>query len=174
MKILDGKKLADDILEGLKKEIAKKNLKLKLAVVLIGEDLASLIFVREKEKACKKIGIGFELFKFSKEIIQQELEREIKKITEKRDVSGLVVQLPLPKEMNSQEILNLIPLEKDVDILSQEASEKFKSGNSSVIPPVVAAVVTVDGAIAHAAVALGRPTLALFGPTEPDVWFPYA
>jgi len=136
MIILDGRKLAEEILEKLKKEAEGKNL--KLAVVLVGEDPVSLIFVRGKEKACTKIGIDFELFRFPQTIKQQDLEKEIKKIAE--DVSGLVIQLPLPKEINNREILNLIPLEKDVDVLSQEAFEKFKAGNSLIIPPVVAAI----------------------------------
>ncbi len=118
MKLLDGKKLAGKILENLKKEIKKKQLKLKLAVILVGEDPASKIFIREKGRACKFVGIGFESFIFSFEISQKELKKEIKKIEEDSIVSGMVIQLPLPKKFNTDEILNLIPLKKNVEIIS--------------------------------------------------------
>lgn len=116
--ILDGRKLADKILERLKKEIKKKQLKLKLAVILVGEDPASKIFIREKEKACKFIGIDFESFIFSFEISQKELKKEIKKVGKDPIVSGMVIQLPLPKKFNTDEILNLIPPKKNVEIIS--------------------------------------------------------
>jgi methylenetetrahydrofolate dehydrogenase (NADP+)/methenyltetrahydrofolate cyclohydrolase len=138
MKLLEGKKAAEDILERVKKEAKGKNL--KLAVVLVGEDPASLIFVKEKGKACKKAGIGFELLKLPSEIEQTNLEKEIKGLAEREDVSGIVVQLPLPEKINVQGILNIIPLEKDADVLSQKSFDKFKVGDSLIIPPVVAAV----------------------------------
>ncbi len=138
MELLEGKKIAKDILRGLEKEARGRNL--KLVIVLVGEDPASLIFVKEKERACKKIGIGFELFKFSSDIKQDELEKKIREIARKEDTSGLVVQLPLPKSLNAQNILDIIPAGKDVDVLSQGFFEEFKAGNSLILPPVVAAI----------------------------------
>ncbi len=73
MIILDGKKLAEKILDRLKKEIREKQLKLKLAIVLVGEDPDSKIFVRHKKKACEKVGIDFESFKFSSKISNSKL-----------------------------------------------------------------------------------------------------
>ncbi len=118
MKILDGKKISEKILANLKKEIKNKRLKLKLAIVLVGEDSDSKIFVRQKKKACEKVGIDFELFKFSSKISNSELKKEIKKIVQKSDINGIVVQLPLPKNLHTEEILNLIPKEKDAEIVS--------------------------------------------------------
>ncbi len=118
MIILDGKKLSEKILKKLKAEIKRKRLKLKLSIILVGEDSNSKIFVRQKKKACEKVGIDFELFKFSSKISNSELKKEIKKIVQKSDINGIVVQLPLPKGLDTEEILNLIPEEKDAEIVS--------------------------------------------------------
>ena len=116
--ILDGKKISEKILKKLKAEIKRKRLKLKLSIVLVGGDSSSKIFIRQKQKACEKVGIDFELFKFSSKISNSELKKEIKKIVQKSDINGIVVQLPLPKNLHTEEILNLIPKEKDAEIVS--------------------------------------------------------
>jgi len=118
MIILDGKKLSEKILNNLKKEIEKKRLKLKLSIVLIGEDLDSKIFIKQKKRACEKVGIDFELFKFPSKISSSELKKEIKKIIQNPNIKNIVVQLPLPKSLNTEEILNLIPKEKDAEVVS--------------------------------------------------------
>lgn len=118
MIILDGKKLSEKILKNLKREIKKKRLKLKLAVVLVGRDSVSTIFVRQKQKACEKVGIDFELFEFPSRISVAKLKKEIRKIVEDPNNSGIVIQLPLPKNLHTEEILNLIPKEKDAEIVS--------------------------------------------------------
>ena len=118
MIILDGKKLSEKILKKLKAEIKRKRLKLKLSIVLVGEDSNSKIFVGQKKKACEKVGIDFELFKFSSKISNSELKKEIKKIVQNPNIKNIVVQLPLPKGLNTEEILNLIPKGKDAEIVS--------------------------------------------------------
>jgi len=137
MILLDGKKIAGKLLNEIKKEIKEKKLQLKLAVILVGENSVSEIFIREKEKACQKVGIDFELFKFPSIIAPETLEREIKKIVDNPENSGIVIQLPLPKDLNVQEILNLIPSEKDIDVLSEKSIRKFKRGELKILPPVV-------------------------------------
>ncbi|KPJ55385.1 hypothetical protein AMJ47_00770 [Parcubacteria bacterium DG_72] len=113
--ILDGKKLAEKILKEVKEEIEQKQLKLKLAVVLVGEDEISKIYVEKKKKVCQKVGIGFELFEFAQDIEQEQLEKEIERIAERKDVLAVVVQLPLPENIDTDKILNMIPQEKDVE-----------------------------------------------------------
>ena len=115
MKILDGKKLSQKILNNLKKEIEKKQLKIKLAIVLVGDNQQSKIYIRKKKEACEKIGIEFKLFKFSSQIQEIELLKKIKTIIKDDSISGAVVQLPLPKHINTDQVLNLIPKEKDVE-----------------------------------------------------------
>ena len=118
MIILDGKKLSEKILKKLKAEIKRKRLKLKLSIVLVGDDSDSKIFIRQKKKACERVGIDFELFKFSSKISNSELKKEIKKIIQDPNIKNIVVQLPLPKGLNAEEVLNLIPKEKDAEIIS--------------------------------------------------------
>ena len=139
MKILDGEKLAERILSNLKKEIKNRQLKLKLAVILVGDDFASEIFIKQKQKAAKKIGVGFQLFRFHK-IKQGRLKKEVKKIAQDRSISGIIVQLPLPKDINSKKILNAVPSKKDVDMLSDLNFNNFSKGRLIILPPTVGAV----------------------------------
>ncbi|MBU4274525.1 bifunctional 5,10-methylenetetrahydrofolate dehydrogenase/5,10-methenyltetrahydrofolate cyclohydrolase [Patescibacteria group bacterium] len=142
MKLLNGKKIAQEILGNLKKEIKKKNLKLKLVVVLVGDDQVSKIFVKQKEIACRKVGIKFSLLKLPNKTSFPILKKEIERTNKNPDVSGAIVQLPLPKHLREkdQEILNIILQDKDVDILSEKNLGKFYTGNLSVLPPVVGAI----------------------------------
>lgn len=132
--LLDGRTLSKKIL----REIKEEQLGLSLAVVLVGGDPASRSFIKQKEKACEAASIKFRKVEFEEKINQEDLIKEIKKISEENN--GLVVQLPLPPKFNSQEVLNSIPPEKDPDVLSQKGFEEFESGTSLVLPPVVGAV----------------------------------
>jgi methylenetetrahydrofolate dehydrogenase (NADP+)/methenyltetrahydrofolate cyclohydrolase len=140
MKILDGKKLSAEILEEAKKEIAEKHLKLKVAVVFVGNDPASEIFIRQKEKACLFCGIDFELFKFPSNIGLEELKKEMGEMARDPKISGIIVQLPLPGSLKTQGILNLIPPEKDIDVLTEANLGKFYTSGSLILPPVVGGV----------------------------------
>lgn len=140
MIILDGKKLSEKILENLRNEIEQKQLKLKLAIILVGKNKVSEIFVRGKYEACKKVGIDFKLCSFSENIEEEKLKEKITELATDSEISGIVVQLPLPKNFNTQEILNLIPLKKDVDVLSGVAFEKFERNQLPILPPVVGAI----------------------------------
>jgi methylenetetrahydrofolate dehydrogenase (NADP+)/methenyltetrahydrofolate cyclohydrolase len=116
MKLLDGKKLSQKILKDLKKEL--KESKLKLAIVLVGNNPDSKKFIKQKQKACQFIGIDFKLFKFPAKIQEAKLLKEIKEIIKDSSISGIVIQLPLPKRLNTEKILKSIPKEKDAEIIS--------------------------------------------------------
>lgn len=137
MVILDGRKIAEEILQKLKKEIQNRHL--RLAVILVGKDPVSQIFVQKKKEACKRIGIDFKLFQFEENISSDLLKKEIEKIGDDQANSGIVIQLPLPAK-SQEEFLNLIPEEKDIDVLSAESFDKFSRGESNILPPTVAAV----------------------------------
>lgn len=107
--IIDGRKISEKILDEVKQEINKKQL--KLAVILVGQNEASKVYIEKKKEACQKVGIDFELFNFPVDVLQRDLEEKIKSI----DAAGIVVQLPLPKTINTEEALKLIPKEKDVE-----------------------------------------------------------
>ena len=142
MTLLNGKKIADKILNNLKKVINKRGLKLKMAIVLVGDDAPSKIFTKRKEEASKKIGVDFELFHFEKDISLLKLKKEVEKISLDKSVSGVVIQLPLPTKLKpfTQEILNIIPKEKDIDVLSENNLGSFYSGFLKIMPPVVGAI----------------------------------
>jgi len=136
--IIDGRKLSEEILLKLKRKA--KGLNLKLAIVLVGENKASELFTKKKGEACRKIGIDFELFKFSSKVKKERLKKEVLEIAKNPKISGLVIQLPLPKGIKEGEMLNLIPFKKDVDVLSEKSLKKFSQGDFEILPPTVGAV----------------------------------
>ena len=141
--IIDGKKLSEKILLECKKEIKDHNIKLRLGAVLVGNNSSSQSFIRQKRKSCEKVGIDFELFKFDAGIGELILEDKIKEITEREDISGLIIQLPLPSNIDVQKILNLIPPEKDIDILSEQNLGRLLQNNLPILPPTIAAIARI-------------------------------
>jgi len=137
MKILDGKKLSERILDGLKKKVKNRYLKLSLAVILVGNGQISRIFIHGIEKDSEKIGIDFKLFKFPAKIKPFNLKKEIKAIVRNPQNDGVIIQLPLPKKFHSEEFLNLIPAEKDINVLSEKSLGKFYQGTLKILPPTV-------------------------------------
>ncbi len=137
MQILDGKAFAADyrlkIAEKVKNLKETDNIVPGLAVVIIGEDPASQIYVRNKMKACEAAGIKSFNVVLPETITQSEAEEEVKKLAENSEVDGIIVQLPLPKKFDEKRILSLIPVEKDVDGLSSENLGKLLKGEDSLI-----------------------------------------
>lgn len=117
-KLMDGKALSDKIKKNLKirtEELFKETGKRPcLCVVLIGDNAASQIYVSSKENACKAVGIDSKSIK-AENVTQEELEDMIQKLNEDKTVNGILVQLPLPKGLNEEKIINLINPLKDVD-----------------------------------------------------------
>ena len=115
MILLKGKTIANKILAKISQEIKKNKLQLALAVILVGEDKASEIYVNLKKKAAKKIGVEFYLFKYGKNISESKVIEKIKELNADKKISGIIVQLPLPEKMNAQKIINAIDPKKDAD-----------------------------------------------------------
>ncbi len=119
MQILDGKKLSEKIKSQIKEET--KELKEKhdivpgLAVVLVGDDPASLTYVKMKEKACKEVGFYSIVHHMPHSISQAEIEETIKMMNQNPNIDGILVQLPLPPHIDTTNILELIDPAKDVD-----------------------------------------------------------
>jgi methylenetetrahydrofolate dehydrogenase (NADP+) / methenyltetrahydrofolate cyclohydrolase len=135
MKLLRGKKIADKILADLKKAVEKQKSEPALAVVLIGENKASKIYIRLKRQAAKKVGVDFHLFKFKNSAKEKEIIKFIKKLNQQKKVNGIIIQLPLPKNLNTQKIINAISSKKDADGFHPENIRKFlKNGKKSVSP----------------------------------------
>lgn len=116
--ILDGKKLSESIKINVKEEIAqlyqKTKHRPKLCVVLVGDNTASQTYVGSKENACKNVGIESETFRYST-MNQLELESLIMKLNKDKSVNGILVQLPLPKNLDEEKIIDMLDPMKDVD-----------------------------------------------------------
>ncbi len=137
--ILNGAKLGRKVLLKVRKQL--KGRKLKLAVVFVGENKISQVYLGKKKQACEKVGVGFEVFGFSESVGVSDLKQKIKKIVQDKTNSGIVIQLPLPlNPLVTQSLLNLIPLDRDPDCLSEESFRRFSKGKNLILPPVVGAV----------------------------------
>ncbi|MBI3337252.1 MAG: bifunctional 5,10-methylenetetrahydrofolate dehydrogenase/5,10-methenyltetrahydrofolate cyclohydrolase [Candidatus Staskawiczbacteria bacterium] len=115
MHIFDGKSVSQAILENLKNKIILEKVKPVLAIILVGNDEASRIYVNLKKEAGKRIGIEVQDFIFSQDSIQDEVINKIEAINNDSRVDGIIVQLPLPKKFNENEIIGKIDAKKDVD-----------------------------------------------------------
>ncbi len=119
MTILDGKKTSNDIkaeiAESVKEITANGSRPPHLAAVIVGDDGASLTYVGSKVRACKKVGFDSTLIKLSENISEQELLLKVKELNENDAIDGYIVQLPLPKHIDSQKILMAVDPDKDVD-----------------------------------------------------------
>ena len=113
--ILDGKTLADKICNDLKKEIESSNFTPSLAVVIVGDDPASKIYVKNKNKKALELGINSKIVELPEIISQSALEAEIDKLVQDNTIDAILVQLPLPKQIDTQKIIEKIPPQKDVD-----------------------------------------------------------
>lgn len=117
-KIINGKKLRDEIIEELKKEIKHYMIKPCLAVIQIGDDPASNTYIKAKEKACDEIGIYFKHIKFDETAKEVEVINKILELNNDEYVHGILLQLPLPEGFNADKLINYIARNKDVDGLT--------------------------------------------------------
>jgi len=138
--VIDGKQLASEIIEELKKEREAIPKKIRLAVVLVGDNPASLSFIKQKEKIAQELNIDFRLYQYPETIKTKELRKKVSAICRVTFNRGVVVQLPLPASINSQVVLNAILTLKDPDILSEKNLGGFYVNRLIVLPPVIEAI----------------------------------
>ncbi len=145
MKLIDGKKISEKVLDEIKFSVQKRvknNLKIPhLAAILVGDDGASKTYVNSKIKACEKVGFKSSLFKFDNSISEIELVNQIKKINDNDDIDGFIVQLPLPKHINQEIILNKVSPAKDVDGFHPNNYGKMTLGIDTFIPATPAGII---------------------------------
>ena len=115
MQLIDGKKIADEILETLKSEIELTHAKPCLAIVLVGNDESSKIYVRNKIKAAEKVGIETKLLTFDAAVDEKTLCQEINTLNKNKHITGIIVQQPLPPQISLDKVLMQISPLKDVD-----------------------------------------------------------
>lgn len=131
--ILNGKLIAEQIFAELLEQIAKLPKPPKLAVVLVGDNPASLSYIRQKQKAAERLGMDFELFSFEASISEQELVAAIQGLNNNPDITGFIVQLPLPAHINTNAIITAIDPEKDVDGFTAENIGRLFLGTADLI-----------------------------------------
>ncbi|PIS42712.1 MAG: bifunctional 5,10-methylene-tetrahydrofolate dehydrogenase/5,10-methylene-tetrahydrofolate cyclohydrolase [Candidatus Kerfeldbacteria bacterium CG08_land_8_20_14_0_20_40_16] len=141
-KILSGKKIAEGILRNLSEKIAQASLKPGLAVVLVGDDPASHLYTELKGEACEQVGIHYERHLFPQTANQEEVIEKIKKLNNQKDIHGIIVQLPLPKQLSESEIISAIAPEKDADGFHPENIQKFQQGQPVVVSPLLQTIET--------------------------------
>ena len=145
MKLIDGKKISEKVLDEIKLSVQnriKSNLKVPhLAAILVGDDGASKTYVNSKIKACKKVGFKSSLFNFDDSISEMDLINQIEKINENDDIDGFIVQLPLPKHIDQDNILNMISPTKDVDGFHPNNYGRMTLGLETFIPATPAGII---------------------------------
>ena len=142
-KLLMGKEVSDRIKNEMKeqvKELKARGINPGLAVILVGEDPASKVYVSNKKKACEYIGINSFEYKLPEETTEGELIELIKKLNNDNAVSGILCQLPVPKHINEEAIINAIDPKKDVDAFHPINVGKIMTGNYDFVPCTPAGV----------------------------------
>ncbi len=138
--IIDGKAVSAAERELIKEQISKMDVKPGLAVILVGEDPASQVYVRNKKLACANVGIYSESYDLPAETTQEELLELISKLNDKDDIHGILVQLPLPKHIDETAVINAIRPEKDVDAFHPVNVGKIMTGDYDFLPCTPAGV----------------------------------
>lgn len=113
--LLNGKLLAEQILTQVKDKVATMDVKPGLAVILVGDNAASKLYIKLKEKACLEAGINFSSYLFPSDYKEEQVIEAIKFLNIDTDIQGILVQLPLPKELNTDKIISAIDPSKDID-----------------------------------------------------------
>jgi|JI8StandDraft_1071087.scaffolds.fasta_scaffold69430_2 methylenetetrahydrofolate dehydrogenase (NADP+)/methenyltetrahydrofolate cyclohydrolase len=164
MKILDGRKLRDSILEEVKKEVAQLSFVPLFTDIVIGDDPASLQYARMKKKTAEALGFGYVDAFFPSDTPAEKLFEEIARLSALPHMAGIIIQLPIPAHLPQKELLDAIPPALDVDVLGAHTEELFYSNQSSLILPTAHAVMKLlDEAGAdyarHSFVVVGRGAL---------------
>ncbi len=133
--ILDGKKLRDKIFENLKTKLDKMTEKPTLAVILVGTNPASQIYVRNKKKTAEKLGINSISIEYPADISENELIAKIEELNNDKNVTAILVQLPLPAHINKNRVIDAILPQKDVDGLTPYNLGKLFSGEKPYVYP---------------------------------------
>lgn len=145
-KIIDGKQIAKEVRAEIAAECAElkeKGIIPGLAVVIVGTDPASQVYVRNKKKACEEVGFRSEVFELPEETTEEELLALVKKLNEDVNIHGILVQLPLPEHLDDEVIIANIDPKKDVDAFHPSNVGKIMIGNYDFLPCTPAGVMVL-------------------------------
>jgi len=140
MQKISGSEIAQKIIDKLKSQPRPEKI---LAAVSVGKNPSSANFLQQKEKLAKELGVDFRLYQFPENVKNDDLRKEVNKIASLKKVGGVIIQLPLPEQINKHYVLNAIPREKDIDVLGERALGAFYAGRNPVLPPSVGVVETI-------------------------------
>ena len=136
--IIDGKKQAEIIRGEIKKEISdlknKSGKTPSLTVILVGDFAPSLIYVKNKEKSAREVGINSEIIRYPKNVGEKDILKKIEELNKNDEISGILVQLPLPSQISKEKIINAINPSKDVDGFNPINVGNLSSGYDSIVP----------------------------------------
>lgn len=136
--LIDGKAISAAVRKRIAEEIQslqeEQGITPGLAVILVGDDSASEVYVKNKEKACKEVGIDCELYRLSASATQQELEEIIGSLNDREDIDGILLQLPLPEHLDANQFVGLIRPNKDVDAFHPENIGHIMRGDFIFLP----------------------------------------
>ncbi|MGN0628393.1 MAG: bifunctional methylenetetrahydrofolate dehydrogenase/methenyltetrahydrofolate cyclohydrolase FolD [Oscillospiraceae bacterium] len=142
--LIDGKSIAAKVRSELREQVTAMARELKkrpaLAVIIVGEDPASQLYVRNKQRACEDVGILSEIYTLGENVSQESLEYIINSLAERKDIDGILLQLPLPKGLDAERALRCIPPEKDVDAFHPENVGHVMRGDYRFLPCTPAGV----------------------------------
>lgn len=129
--LINGFNLAKKIQTQLANKVKTLKKKPRLGVVLVGEDPSSLSYIKRKQKTCEQIGVEFLLFQYPKDITTRKLRLELNNLQKTRNLNGLIVQIPLPKHISTDRILDGLKPELDIDCLTSKNLGRFTKGLNS-------------------------------------------
>ena len=141
--IIDGKKISAEIRAEITEEVKAmkaEGINPGLAVIIVGENPASQVYVRNKGKACEEVGIYSEIIRMPEETTEATLLEKIDELNARKEISGILVQLPLPKHISEEKVIAAISPEKDVDAFSEVNVGKIMIGNHHFLPCTPAGV----------------------------------
>jgi methylenetetrahydrofolate dehydrogenase (NADP+) / methenyltetrahydrofolate cyclohydrolase len=142
-KTIDGKAIAKEIVGRAKRECADLGFKPGLAVVLVGDDPASHLYVGLKEKACREVGITFERLYFKADAPIGLIVRAVENLNKRRDVDAILVQLPLPEGLDENAVIMTMDPEKDVDGFHPDNVDLLKNGAPRIVPGLAAGILAL-------------------------------
>lgn len=139
-KIIDGKAVSQKVKDEIRAEIERDGLSIGLAVVIVGNNQASRVYVNNKKKACEVCGIKSYEYALPEETTEEQLLELVDTLNEDKNINGILVQLPLPKQINEEKIIERISPEKDVDAFHATNVGKIMIGNYAFLPCTPAGV----------------------------------
>ena len=164
--LLDGNKIAAQIKAEVAEEVRRlvsSGIRPGLAVILAGKDPASAIYVRNKVKACEELGISSELLQVEDSVTDEELVQTVQRLNNRNEIDGILVQLPLPAQVNAKRLLTEVLPEKDVDGVHPLNAGRLFTGRPGLIPCTPAGIIEI---LKRSGIAIERTHAVVIGRSD--------